>query len=532
MIHRRLASTLPLLLAVGLLAACSSSDGVASTVAPSSATAASPTSTTIPLDERYQGPDAADYALTNEDLPAGFTAYPQDRPVRRADEPPQEVDRGSGLCGVRNPADTSDPLDRIQVGYSQRTGGPFVYETVAVYDSALEASDVFESATGVFGACVADGDRQTPRISGASLDLGDLGAPALGWSVRVVDPVVEPGQDTGMGMGTGGAGSMAATSGRFYVECSFSHRAIADPIVFPATDAGTPITVPSDVGHEHSGAMGPGMVEGVLGHQHEFFGAATTSASSTADSLLAGQTTCAEDADHSAYWVPTLFDHGKTVTAERLRAWYSVTPGVDPAEVQPLPNGLQMIAGNIAAKELQSTDVVGWSCGTDPGGRSNVPPEDCTEDAPLSLQLVFPSCWNGEDLSSPDHRSHLAYPGDEGCPADHPVAIPRLTEIYEYGLTGGGHELEMAMGGLLGVHGDVLVAWNGERQETIIDRCIRTGTDCGGGIGPQGYPAFADAVAIHRGPLFVLLAVASFDPIDPDFTRDMAARVVARLGDS
>ncbi len=28
----------------------------------------------------------------------------------------------------------------------------------------------------------------------------------------------------------------------------------------------------------------------------------------------------------------------------------------------------------------------------------------------LRLELMFPSSWNGEDIHSPDRKSHLAYP--------------------------------------------------------------------------------------------------------------------------
>jgi hypothetical protein len=45
----------------------------------------------------------------------------------------------------------------------------------------------------------------------------------------------------------------------------------------------------------------------------------------------------------------------------------------------------------------------------------------------LRAQVYFPSCWDGVNLDSPDHRSHMAYPTqtyDNGpCPASHPVRI-------------------------------------------------------------------------------------------------------------
>jgi hypothetical protein len=45
----------------------------------------------------------------------------------------------------------------------------------------------------------------------------------------------------------------------------------------------------------------------------------------------------------------------------------------------------------------------------------------------LRAQVFFPSCWDGVNLDSPDHRSHVAYPTQEydsgPCPASHPVRI-------------------------------------------------------------------------------------------------------------
>jgi len=50
----------------------------------------------------------------------------------------------------------------------------------------------------------------------------------------------------------------------------------------------------------------------------------------------------------------------------------------------------------------------------------------------LRLEIMFPSCWNGKDLDSPNHRSHMAYPDEVmtgGCPAGFPVKFPGL--FYE-----------------------------------------------------------------------------------------------------
>jgi len=48
--------------------------------------------------------------------------------------------------------------------------------------------------------------------------------------------------------------------------------------------------------------------------------------------------------------------------------------------------------------------------------------------------IIFPSCWDGKNLDSPDHKSHLAYSGTGGlgfgsCPTTHPVRVPQV--MYE-----------------------------------------------------------------------------------------------------
>ncbi len=56
--------------------------------------------------------------------------------------------------------------------------------------------------------------------------------------------------------------------------------------------------------------------------------------------------------------------------------------------------------------------------------------ENCADG--VRIELMFPSCWNGKDLDSPNHRSHVAYPDlgmTGGCPPGFDVKLPGL--FYE-----------------------------------------------------------------------------------------------------
>jgi hypothetical protein len=53
----------------------------------------------------------------------------------------------------------------------------------------------------------------------------------------------------------------------------------------------------------------------------------------------------------------------------------------------------------------------------------------------IRATVIFPSCWDGRNLDSPDHRAHMAYSnvglasGARACPASHPVRVPQV--MYE-----------------------------------------------------------------------------------------------------
>jgi hypothetical protein len=55
----------------------------------------------------------------------------------------------------------------------------------------------------------------------------------------------------------------------------------------------------------------------------------------------------------------------------------------------------------------------------------------------IRSNILYPTCWDGVNLDSPDHKSHVAYPvegpasfsgtGIAGkCPSTHPVTIPQV----------------------------------------------------------------------------------------------------------
>lgn len=228
----------------------------------------------------------------------------------------------------------------------------------------------------------------------------------------------------------------------FVHNCPFTHAAPDDPIVFPGR---------------------PG-----LSHFHTFVGNPTTNAFSTYASLRRARTTCARPADRSAYWAPALYQGSKLILPTHATVYYrrfSLVP------VRPFPNGLRMIAGDSGATKAQQKHVMYWDCGfLSPVPRS-VHVLTCPRGTTLHLNIVFPQCWDGRHLDSPDHQSHMAYLRNGRCPASHPVPVPALATLFNYPIRGG-KGISLASGGLYSGHADFMNAWDPGTLRELVDGCL------------------------------------------------------------
>ena len=307
--------------------------------------------------------------------------------------------------------------------------------------------------------------------------------------------------------------AVPGNEGLFSVNCDLSHRLPDDPIVHP---------------HKHGDS-----------HSHEFYGNESTNANSTLASMRAAGTTCKRGEDRSGYWIPTLYKFGNPVAATSMTVYYR-TAGRDPGTVQPLPDGLQMIAGDSEAKEVQDDDIVDWSCqegqvfdntvlgradakrnlrqarkevrrlkkrrntirsrggslkavnkalglaqedlelATLDNKPSSLP--SCPPGSRVHMSLNFPDCWDGRHLDSADHKSHMFYSdwsaGEMRCPASHPVPVPAITFSISWPVNDG-FGARLASGPVRTMHGDVFSAWSPGTQAAIVSRCLQADFDCG-----------------------------------------------------
>jgi hypothetical protein len=102
---------------------------------------------------------------------------------------------------------------------------------------------------------------------------------------------------------------------------------------------------------------------------------------------------------------------------------------------------------------------------------------NCTDG--MRLELMFPSCWNGKDVDSPDHKSHMAYPSlvmDGDCPAGFETRLVSL--FYEtiwntYAFKDCEGQFVLANGDPtgFGYHGDFIQGWDPDFLQQAVDTC-------------------------------------------------------------
>jgi Domain of unknown function (DUF1996) len=265
-----------------------------------------------------------------------------------------------------------------------------------------------------------------------------------------------------------GPQTMGNNNGSFHVYCGYGHRAKDDPIVFP---------------------RGPGQ-----SHSHDFFGPKDVTAFSTNDSIRKSGTTCIRDdikdkTDHSAYWVPTLYQGNVAIKPESIIVYY-MTGFRSLRSIEAFPKGFRMIAGDSRGQtqaKVGAESAINFICqggAVVPGSWSSAP--TCAKPL-MDLVIRFPDCWDGVNSDSKDHKSHMAYSRlvqeKATCPSTHPRLVPavRLTVRYK---TNGGPAMRLASGAVNTAHADFMNGWDPAKLDTMIARCLERDKYCGGGSTP------------------------------------------------
>lgn len=260
-----------------------------------------------------------------------------------------------------------------------------------------------------------------------------------------------------------------ATGGAFRIVCAPSHMSNDDPIVYPNQ---------------------PGAA-----HHHTFFGNTSTNYASDVNNMAnIGNSTCKGGLmNRSAYWFPSMIDTATNAAVlPQLAIFYYKKPHLVPKTVDIVapPKGLRMIAGNMKAVTESQSSALFTCLSRVPfyGWKKSIPA--CNVGETMQEMMVFPSCWDGKNLDSPNHQDHMAYPkaiytSANKCPATHPIAIPTISLNLNYKVVAGVDmsKWRLASDNYIGAagysaHADWLSGWNPVFMEGIVKNCLNKNMDC------------------------------------------------------
>jgi hypothetical protein len=368
---------------------------------------------------------------------------------------PCSISRVSGGKGVYVLFQTSDDTAKAGTDYTAVSKQVYLSAGTSSFSIAVHTlANANAAGTLTFNAAVAGGS-SVVRAIGSIVEPAPVPAPTP-------TPTPLPGPtgeaaitdnfDTAAGIeqtwyGPLGRGGIAPASadpvGAFRLFCGAGQLLKDDPLVYPGQ---------------------PG-----VSHLHQFFGNLGANASSNYTSLrTTGDSTCdigSVPENRSAYWMPAMMDGADGVVKPNwLKVYYKRNPKSDPMCKPPelggignctdLPNGIRFVFGyNMKTgvggpNDLSSQDsgAITYQCWATNDGAPGFPgagyyhnieevrAAGCPSGALLMIIAAAPICWDGVNVDSADHRSHMRmadgpmYAGQffRACPTTHPYLIDSL----------------------------------------------------------------------------------------------------------
>ncbi|KAH9971395.1 hypothetical protein BGW80DRAFT_456878 [Lactifluus volemus] len=233
-------------------------------------------------------------------------------------------------------------------------------------------------------------------------------------------------------------------------------------------------------------------------HLHTIMGSNAIGFNTTFEDLRNSEcTTCKVKDDKSAYWIPELYYQYKNGSFSAVSHGgmlvYYLQRSAPSETIQAFPDGLRMLAGDPYVRSDTGTPesrAMSWRCLGPQGSIGDQTSGIHNTNCPWGLraQVFFPGCWDGKNLDSPDHKSHMAYPDgiDNGkCPPTHPVHLVSIFyEVYfsvdPFNSLRDGGRFVLSNGDPTGygLHGDFMNGWD----RSVLERAVETCTNLSGVI--------------------------------------------------
>ncbi|KAL3483386.1 hypothetical protein BJX62DRAFT_244951 [Aspergillus germanicus] len=223
--------------------------------------------------------------------------------------------------------------------------------------------------------------------------------------------------------------------------------------------------------------VSPGQVSS---HIHAAVGSSSFSAELTTEKLVNSKCSNFEtQQDKSSYWTSPPMQRHANGSWSALPLTYQVAyykkASIVMLRDKPItiyPDNFRMMIGSAkGTTNSRTNDWISYQCTNyipqgDVWGQpqfytgwKRLPTMDCTI---VKMAFTFPYCWDGVNVDSSNHRSHVEYPQGDKCPSTHPVQIPALTLEFEFYAEGVNWEdIYLSCGSASGYagHADFFFGW-------------------------------------------------------------------------
>ncbi|MDQ0688200.1 hypothetical protein QFZ56_007163 [Streptomyces achromogenes] len=255
--------------------------------------------------------------------------------------------------------------------------------------------------------------------------------------------------------------------------------------------------------------VAPGVSNGAH-HFHDYVGNQSNTAFASDDDLARAETSCVDQGDKSTYYWPVLRlqngaqeqdaqspgggvegNAGKIITPKDVTLTFVGNPR---SKVTAMPRLLRVITGDAKAFVNGTANAnASWSCTGFEDRQLKDKYPLCPSGSDVVRTFRFQSCWDGSNIDSANHRTHVAFAGADGsCPAGF-EAVPQLVQRIVYdvdapSLQDGGRTTPLfavdsfpeQLHKAVTDHGDFINVFDESLMREMVD-CINGGRQCGAG---------------------------------------------------
>ncbi|MCF1592116.1 DUF1996 domain-containing protein [Streptomyces muensis] len=260
----------------------------------------------------------------------------------------------------------------------------------------------------------------------------------------------------------------------------------------------------------------PGVSNGAH-HFHDYIGNQSNTAFASDEDLANAKTTCVDQGDKSTYYWPVIRlqngtqeqdanspgggiegNAGEIVTPKEVTLTFVGNPR---GKVTEMPRLLRIITGDAKAFVNGTANAnASWSCTGFEDRQLKDKYPLCPQGSDVVRTFKFQSCWDGQNIDSANHRTHVAFAAADGsCPSGF-EAIPQLVQRIVYdidapSLKDGGRTTPLfAVDSFpenlhkpVTDHGDFINVFDEDLMGEMVD-CINEGRKCGVGADDGGDP--------------------------------------------